>query len=502
MSNFWASDFFATNWFGSNTFQGVPSSSPPVPVDRITVGPFVGADFTTLSAAIASIVGPPLVNPTIIEVHADTTPETIVIPATVQPTATSPLVIASFRQEPVTSLFGSVQSVSGSYALYPPPQPRILKAQMNAFTIQAPYVLVDAFQVNGGSVSIETNPTVTVHACRLVGGEVRINQPVPTFMDASVINCEILLGVTEAGIDLQNVSGVRLLHNTVLQRRFDAADLDLPSAALQIRNSSVDVRNNLLAAQGSNGFAVRVVGSAAGSVFAGNFYASFDGAKRFSFGTTQTDDYTAWQVFMPTDTGGKVGDPEFRNRTHPTDVDVDISNTSPTMAAAAALPEVRLDTRLERRPVDFITIGAHEHAEVITESGQKRFLELLAGISTQPVTKAVLGESGSTTLFTEFPAQLASDSDIDELFTPVDIEGIFAPGIPGSEGTVIFRPYFQVSLPSYGELLDTHFDRANEVGLLSADNVVFMIKRMKSIPFDATGFLHTQFTIPIEITAG
>ncbi len=26
-----------------------------------------------------------------------------------------------------------------------------------------------------------------------------------------------------------------------------------------------------------------------------------------------------------------------------------------------------------------------------------------------------------------------------------------------------------------------------------------MIKRMKSVPFDATGFMHTAFSIPVEI---
>jgi hypothetical protein len=501
MSNYWASDYFAAKFFGSNAFQAVLGSAPPVPIDRITVGPFVGADFVLLSAAIASIVGPPLVNPTIIEVHADTVPETIVLPPTLLPTATAPLVITSFRQTPTASLFGSVQSVSGSYALYPPPSPRVTKAQMNAFTVQSPFTLIDSFQVNGGSVTIETSQTVTVHACKLIGGEIRINQAVATVMNATVANCEIQMGVTEAGIDLQNVSGVRLFHNTVLQRRFDAADLDQTSAALQIRNSSVEAKNNLFAGQGSNAFAVRVVQSAAGSVFGNNFYASFDGAKRFSFGTTQTDEYPAWQAFMPSDVGGLVGDPEFRDRSGTTSVDIDISNTSLPMAAAPALAEIRLDTRLERRPIDFVTMGAHEHAEVITESGQKRFLELLSGISTEPVTKAVLGNSVDTSLFDEFPAQLASDSDIDEIFSPVDIEGIVAPGLPGKEGMVVFRPYFQVSLPNYGELLDTHFDRANEVGLVSADNNVFMIKRMKSIPFDATGFLHTQFTIPVEITS-
>jgi hypothetical protein len=58
-----------------------------------------------------------------------------------------------------------------------------------------------------------------------------------------------------------------------------------------------------------------------------------------------------------------------------------------------------------------------------------------------------------------------------------------------------------VTLPIYGELLDTHFDRADELGLMSADNVVFLIKRMHSIPFDACGFMSTQVQIPVEIVA-
>lgn len=469
---------------------------------RITVG-FLGADHPTLSAAIAALPVTPFAEPVVIEVHASTPAEAIVVPATVLPTAPNPLTIMSLRQDPVASLFPPVQSVTGTLSQYPPPQPRLVKAVMTSLEVASTNTFVDAFRVNG-DVRVTADDNVTVNALLVVQGQIVVSRLAATSTSITISNAEVRRSGQKSGILISNVSGVKVYHNTLLQRRQDAVAVAAPSWALEVLDSVVDARNNCFAADGVGRAAVRFVGSPAGSLFDDNFYASFNGASRFSFGSTlssitETDDYNQWKLFMPSDASSLVGDPEFRDKDSATAPDLDLSNTSPAMASANALPDVEHDARGERRPLDFVTCGAHEHSEVVVTTGVVRFLELLAGISTDPVTKAVLGYSGSTSLFEEFPAQLAGDTTIDALFTPVDIEGIEAPAPPGKEGLLVFRPAFQVTQPIYGELLDTVFDRADEVGLLASDNTVFMVKRMHSIPFDATGMMHTQFQIPLEI---
>jgi hypothetical protein len=462
-------------------------------------------DFATLSAALASLVpAVPFVEPIVLEVHADSPTEAIVVPSTLLPTAANPLIIFALRQTNPPAVLAPVQSLSGSFALYGPPDPRHIKPVMDSFDLQAEHTTLNGFQVNGDIVVSADNGT-TVFGNLVEEGQIRLSRGVVTPITNSLIaSNEIRMGELQSGILIKNVTMLKLYHNTVLQRRFDAANMTNPSYGLEVEDCQIDIQNNLVSAQGTNAFALRFIGNPALNTIDWNFYASFEGALRFSFGpdaatVTETDNLNEWQAASAQEANSLFGDPEFRERTTPTGVDLDVSNTSDTMAAAPALQDVRHDVRSERRPVDFVTIGAHEHAEVITENGQKRFLELLSGLSTDPVTKGVLGESEEATLFTDFPAQLATDNDVDEIFSPVDLEPAVAPGTPGREGEVFFHAAFQVDDVIYGELLDAEFDRANEVGLLSADNNVFMVKRMKSIPFDSTGFMHTQFKIPVEI---
>lgn len=462
-----------------------------------------GFDYPTLSAAVASIPPGALIEPIVLEVHSSAPPEGIVISPLILPSLANPLIIYSFRSPPVVSPFSGITYVTGSLHDVPPPQPRHVKATMLSFEIFSNFTQVDGFRVTGNIV-VQANNGVIVNGNLVENGQVQVIRSVPVAVSARISNNEIRKGTFRSGIILSKVSAVKLWHNTILQRRSEAIDLGLPTYGAEILNSLPDVRNNIFAASGAGAYAMHYVGLVPGSFFDHNFYASFDGAKRFDFALpsaalTSTDDLNVWKGFIGGEVGSQIGDPEFRNRTEPLNIDLDVSDTCPEMAAAPAMPDVRTDIRSERRPVDFVTMGAHENAEVITESGKKRFLELLGGLSAYPVTKAVLGNSGSDSLFHEFPAQLTSDIVDDPLFTPIDIEGIIVPGIPGSEGTVIFRPAFQVTLPIYGELLDPVFDRANEVGLLSADNNVFMVKRMHSIPFDACGFMSTQMTIPVEV---
>lgn len=468
-------------------------------VTRITVG-FIGADFATLSAAIASIPPGALSEPHTIEVHADTPTEAITVPSTIIPSSANPLRLFALRGPTVASPFSDVRIDTGHEPDAPAPQPRLQRPVMSSVDVQSVHTKLDGFRIDG-DVTISANDGVDIRGNLLVDGRIIADRVASTMVDAIVANNEIRLGSAESQIFFRNVTGIKAYHNTVLVRREDAADINKQQYAIEVIDSEVEAKNNIFASRGGAAFAIKFIGDPANSTFNNNLYFAFDGSEKFFFGPdtstiTETDVPELWQNFMASETNILFSDPEFFDATDATAVDLDISNTSPAMAAAPAISGIDTDVRSERRPVDLVTIGAHEHSEVITDSGKVRFLEILAGISTDPVTKTVLGDSGGTSIFEEYPAQLADDSEIDNpLFSPIAIEGIHSAG----DGKVIFRPSFQVTLPIYGELIDSTFDRADEVGLLGADNEVFMIKRMRSIPFDATGFLHTQFTIPVQI---
>lgn len=472
---------------------------------RITVG-FAGADFPNLALAVASLpTGVSFTEPVVIEVHGSTPTQAIVIPSNVLPTAANPLVIMSLRSDPVATPFSPFQSVSGSLAQYPAPQPRLVKAVMSSFDVRANYTHLDAFQVNG-DVTVVSNQGVIVNACLVVAGQVIVSRLASTAVDIQISNVEVHRSGQKSAIFLNNVQGAKVYHNTCLQRRVDATDVTQPTFAFEAVDSAVDVRNNIFAADGIGRSAARFIGNPATSTFLGNFYASFGGAKRFSYGpdvftVTETDDLNLWKTFMVSESGGAFGDPEFRDRQNTATMSLDVSNTSPAMAMAPHLTEVTHDIRGERRPIDHVTSGAHDHAEVIVDDGRKRFLELISGLSTEPVTMCVLGKSGEATLFNDFPAQLHDDNDLDEIFQPIEIEDVEVPGSP-EDGLVVFRPSFQVTEPIYGQILDPVFDVADEVGLVATDNKVFMVKRMHKVPFDACGFMFTDFQIPVEITSG
>jgi hypothetical protein len=465
-----------------------------------------GFDFATLSGAIASLAPGAFIEPVVIEVHSTAPAEGIVVPSSLLPSPANPLIIMSLRSPTAGSLFGPITYETGSMHDVAPPQPRHIPAIMLSFDVQAGNTQIDGFKVIG-NIFVKANTGVIINGNVVDNGQIQVVRAVQTVVTARISNNEIRRGSARSGVIVSKADNVKLWHNTVHQRRSDSVDTVLPTIGFEIVSSAIDSRNNIVSAAGAGSFAISFSGTSAGTFFDHNFYASFDGAKRFQVGPvggpfTETDDLNQWKGIVGGELGSLYGDPEFRDRLSVLNVDLDVSNTSPVMAGAPALPEITTDVRSEHRPSDFVTMGAHEHAEVITDDGKIRFLELLSGLSSQPVTKCVLGKTGDDSLFNEFPAQLSGDNNVDEpLFTPIDIEGIAVPAIPGSEGLVVFRPSFQVTLPIYGELLDTDFDRANEVGLVTADNKAFLIKRMHSIPFDSCGFMHTQMTIPVEIVS-
>ncbi len=466
---------------------------------RIRVGG-PSPDFSTLSAAIASLVGPPLSVPVVMEVYSTTPEEAITIPPTVTPTASNPLVIMAFKGPFVASLFQGLTLDGGSGATYPAPQPRLQRPVMGFMDIQAGHVTLDGFEVDG-DIALTANAGIVVNACLVVGGQIRAVRSLPATVDLRISNCEVRRCPSQSAIRAENVNGLKVYNNSALIRQQDQGAPNL-CYALDVVNSQVDVRNNMLAGHGQDAFALHFRGDPSMSTFRYNSYFKYKGAKLFTFGTggpeTQVDLLNQWTPFMTSETGSIEVDPELREVDDTPNMDLNVSDTSPTMAAAPAIPGVDHDFLGERRPIDFVTMGANENSEVITDTGKQRFLELLSGLSASPVNYATLGNSGGSSLFNDFDAAHASDT-IDELFSPIPIPEIFVPTPTGHEGLVVFKPQFQVIGAIYDQLANPTFDRADEVGLMSGDNTLFMIKRMHSIPFDAVGFLSTQFQIPIEI---
>jgi len=464
-----------------------------------------GFDYATLSAALASITpSVPFTQPIVIEVYATAPSEVITVPSNLLPTPANPLIIMSLRAPTVTSLFPNYQLDSGSMAQYPPPQPRLVQAQMDFFDIQANNVFLDGFQVNG-DLQITSNTGVTVNGCLVIGGQLRVVRVAPTSATILISNCQVELTSAQSAVRIVNAGGVQFYNNTILIRTADALSILVPSYAVEAEASAIDARNNVIAAAGPTAFAIRFGATPGTSNFQNNVYFAFDGGAIFNFDNgaggpvTVTSNLTTWSSFMTSETGSATVDPEFRDRLNLTTPNLDVAVTSATLALAPFLPSVTHDLRGQRRPVDFVTVGAYEHAEVITDAGRVRFLQILSGLSVQPVNMAVLGSSGSGGLLQDFTSQTGGPQSINELFTPIPMSGAVAPGNPGQEGMVVFLAAFQVTEPIYGQLAGSSFDYADEVGLVTPDNVLFMVKRMHKIPFDDVGFMTTQFQIPLEI---
>lgn len=477
-------------------------------VQRITVG-FVGADYMTLQAAINGLTpAVPFTEPIVLETHGSAATEAIVVPATLLPTAANPLVIYAFRGPTVASPFPSQLQVGGSFATIPPPQPGLQRPVMSSIELRANNTHVDGLQINGLVDVIADNGCI-VRSCIVDGGRVRVERisGAQISVTVSLFSNEIRKTSVQSSIFIHGVSGVKAYHNTVLHRRSDMADAGLTGYAVEIVASVVDVRNSLFAAQGVNTLGIRFEGPPDGSIFRNNFYAIYDGAQRFNYAATGgtgtvTDSIPAWASFMTAETGSLEGDPEFRDRLSASAPNLDISNTSPAVAKAPFIPEVLQDVRGERRPVDLVTIGAHEHAEIVVDSGKKRFLELLGGISNDPVNCVVLGNSTGPSIFMEIEAKPPSEAS-NLLFTPqlIPPANIVVPGTAGQEGLIVYNPFIQAALPSYEELIDSVQDYADEVALSSSDGTVFLVKRVREFPADATGFMQKSIVLPLEITA-
>lgn len=463
-------------------------------------------DFASLSAAIASLTpGVPFTEPIQIEVYSTAPQEVITIPSTLLPTSANPLIIMASGTPAVVSPFADQQLLSGSETTYPAPQPRMVPPVMGFLDVQANYVYVDCMKVEG-DVVLTASSGVVLNGVLCDDGQIRVVRPVPTAVTIQISNCEVRRCGAQSAIRVVDANGVKLYHNTALIRQSDQGVPGNPVYALEVVDSAVDARNNVLAGAGANAFAIRYAGDPAPSIIRNNLYFGFDGGKAFRFENggpvTETDLMVTWIGFMTSEASSIISDPKFRERLDPTDVDLLAAATSPVLAAAPFLSEVTHDIRGQKRPFDFVTMGAYESGEVIPDSGKRRFLEILSGISSLPVNKAMLGWSGVNSLFGEFPAKLPTDQNFDPTFTtPVDMEGAVVPGDPGHEGKIIFKAAFQQQVPIYAETLDATFDRPDEVALVSADGVPFLIKRMHRIPFDGVAFMSTQFQIPVEIVA-
>lgn len=445
---------------------------------KISIGP-VGADYTIVSAALSALTPGAFIEPVVLEVHADTTPEDVVVPATLIPSASNPLVIQALRTSSVET-----------------PQPRLDRPEMSSLTIQSVWTTVNGFKVSG-DVDIDADSGVSLFGNIVESGKINLSRAAETTgQDILLASNEIRKSPKREGIFVSNLTGVRILHNTVLQRREDAVS-EVDGYAIYIRSSSVEAKNNTFASYGENMFSIRMLGDPTSSTLDNNaFVVIGDDAVRFIYSLDdaaaplETNDQNQWAQVVTTSTNNKTDDPEFKE-VDGSDVDLDVSNTSPLISAADALAEVAFDVRGERRPADYVTIGAHDHSEVITEGGRQRLLELLAGISSDPVNKCVLADSGDSTLLGEYNAP--DSEDLDELFTPITVEDISA-----ADGTVTFKPVFQVTQPVWIEMEDATADRADEAALAAQDNLIFMVKRMPRIPFDSSGFLKTQIKIPIS----
>lgn len=306
------------------------------------------------------------------------------------------------------------------------------------------------------------------------------------------------------------LGGSRCLFNTFHARTGGF----VPKYALQIDESSVEVRSNIITAAGESNFsrAIFVKNTTAQVVTCDkNLYFLFGAAQMGAFQNTPSPvlagTFNQWKLASGLDLNSMYEDPRFECIDDLQGINLNIANDSPAVAMALHDTEVIIDFNKTRRPyttgllMPSTTLGGYEQAERITEGGKRRILELISGLSTDAITKVAVGDEGAIS-----GAELLEPEVVDPLAT--DLENrIFIQSI--TERTVVdLTPansvaYFDCFLgpnPKLTEaLLDGKIDVLEEVGLLCEDNLLFLRRTFYQIPFDPLSVVTTRLKFGISI---
>jgi hypothetical protein len=438
------------------------------------VGP--GEAYTSIAAALAVVdsLTQPLTEVQQIEVKEGIALAPIVIPPGIQPTALNPLHIVNFEFH---------------------------RPKVGPVTMDKPHLKVSGLQIEGDVLGGEDGQLFSEN---LVYGKAEFVGDGVTPRTIKVVN-NVVITLDGDGIVFRDMpGGSRAIFNTILAR----TDLLAPVWGLVADESDLQAKYNILTALGSSAAHTARIKNTGGYLldYDRNLYWIFGealvGTYEDGMGVQEAATFTAWQAATGMDLASLFADPEFKCLDEDEGLDLDVSNTSPAIAQGDWDPDAEIDYEKTRRPTSIggplqsTTLGAYEEAQIITDLGKTRILELIGGLSSDYIGLVGVGDEGTIStvdyLKPETPSMIQVDLDhriflqmISRRFV-IDITGYFE---------CILGPSPRLT----EELLDDKIDVMTEVGLFALDGLLFMRRTMYRIPFDPLSVITTKMIFGVSI---
>lgn len=438
------------------------------------VGP--GETYTTIAAALAVVdsLSQPLTELQQIEVKEGIALAPIVIPPGIQPTALGPLHIVNYEFH----------------------RPKVGDVGMDK-----PFLKVSGLEIDGDVLGGEDEQ---VFRENLVRGKAEFLGDGVTPLTILALN-NVIITLDGDGLIFRDIpGGSRALYNTILAR----TDLLVPVYGLVVEDSDLEAKYNILTALGSGAAHAARIRNTGGYTldYDRNLYWIYGeavvGTYEDGVVVKEAADLTDWQAAAGMDITSLFTDPEFKCLDEDEGLDLDVSNTSPAIAQGEPDPDVEIDYEKTRRPtsaggpLQSTTLGAYEEAQIVTDGGKTRILELIGGLSTDYIGLVGVGDAGTISLVDYLKPETPSmiSIDLDHRIFLQQINRRFVIDITG---------YFECILgpsPRLTEaLLDDKIDVMTEVGLFALDGLLFLRRTLYRIPFDPLSVVTTKITFGVSI---
>jgi len=437
------------------------------------VGP--AKPYATIADAMAVIAAlpQPLTVYQQIEVSEGLALEDVVIPPAIQPTALAPLQIVNSELD---------------------------RPAVDDVVLDKPHVKFSGFLVKG---NVSGGQDGQLFSENKVEGQVHFQGDGLTPMAIKIYNNALYPQDADALVVRDIPGQVRVFFNSILSR----TDGSLPFYGARFENSDLLVRFNIFAAKGSQFCKAAYLrpGTAAfdsdRNIFITYLSATFG---TYGDGVTEVEvaNLTDWQAKTAGDVQSMFTDPKFRCLAADPGINLDVANTSPAVAKGDYENDIPIDIDKTRRPTllggpnQSTTIGAYEEAQIITESGKIRVLELIGGVNMNSVTKVAVGQIGTISAIEYLRPQTPSslDPDLQDRIYMTRIAHRYVDGI-----TAIFDCFLGPTPEMTERLLDENIHVMEEVGLFTEDELLFMRRTLYRIPFDPLSVLSIRLKFGIAV---
>jgi hypothetical protein len=490
---------WGTQW-GPLSFEvGAPEGVDRVAVDdstrivfanlfKIFVGPTrlyttIQDALDDLAANLVLLAISPLDVTRIICVDPGVYPENVVIPATILPTATARLII---RGHPGTERFDPRQViVDGS-------------GSGDVFLVQNPFVEIETMTLQNAANGVRITSA---------GDDVRVQRNILQDLTKGVV-CEtggsqprvtgnIFQRIAERNVEvIGNAPGIRVEYNSML---LPAGSLLTPSVGIFARTTGLQARNNIIVARGTGAVSIPVDFDDGAGAFAitsdfSNLFRLDDAGPIYRFNGTDFATLAAWQGAAPGQDANSISDdPDFVD-VRTSSVRLRLRLDTPSHRAATFISDLLVDLFGGYRPQDLPSQGAIEPMNVILDQGRSRVLELLGGLSTDYVDRALAGQDGTISLLSPEATDRALTQLDDQIFERIiQIESVSVVG-----AKVNFDVTLGPSPKLMAERLDQFIDPLSEIGLAFKDQLLFTRLTIRDAPLEPLAPVTTRVSIGIE----